>query len=576
MKQENLDELKNIYLSLVTGGEGPEVLNETLSASAAGGGQAAINKLTKQGVSPGEAEIRVRYAGEGELKRQSSASATNKSLQSGKSVSVNTSAGSGLLGKLGVINQQGKLNSKGELEIKGTNSNFSQDKTIRLGGRGYNRLTAPDGSVKYVSPKGSTPLTPAKKPPTPAKEPPEKEKPLAGEPPAPAGEPPLSTAPRPTPSGPVLSKKDGVEGTGVGANFKARAFTDAEKTRYSNVAAQKSAIPTGTTAGGTKFERRTPTSAELGAAQASRAAGGSEEAAIKAGVNASKPVAPVGDKFGTTSSIKPLSSTEVKSSTPTTQFTKMTPTSPDNTPSSSSGETDRLKKALDIKKSDVNSSYEWSSVKTLKNIADAYSSVYEKKEYETSRDKDEDGDNDFADNMIARMVASGMSREEAIKKVKNKDYNIGEATAMSKRGLDEPEIRKEIVSKTKGGSFADKATALAGRETYGDTKKKEGREKLARKQRGDFRDTTSSNPGLHGYAYKATTDADKEKQAARGKQRGVLTPNEKKTLNREEVHIYDTIISHLLEYGFADTEEGADVIIENMSQSWIKQILSEG
>jgi hypothetical protein len=217
----------------------------------------------------------------------------------------------------------------------------------------------------------------------------------------------------------------------------------------------------------------------------------------------------------------------------------------------------------------------WSSVKTLKNIADAYSSVYEKKEYETSRDKDEDGDNDFADNMIARMVASGMSREEAIKKVKNKDYNIGEATAMSKRGLDEPEIRKEIASKTKGGSFADKATALAGSQTYGDTKKKEGREKLARKQRGDFRDTTSSNPGLHGYAYKATTDADKEKQAARGKQRGVLTPNEKKTLNREEVHLYDTIISHLLEYGFADTEEGADVIIENMSQSWIKQILSE-
>jgi len=203
------------------------------------------------------------------------------------------------------------------------------------------------------------------------------------------------------------------------------------------------------------------------------------------------------------------------------------------------------------------------------------SSVYEKKEYKTSRDKDEDGDNDFADNMIARMVASGMSREEAIKKVKNKDYNIGEATAMSKRGLNEPEIRKEIASKTKGGSFADKATALADRQTYGDTKKKEDREKLARKQRGDFRDTTSSNPGLHGYAYKATTDADKEKQAARGKQRGVLTPNEKKTLNREEVHIYDTIISHLLEYGFADTEEGADVIIENMSQSWIKQILSE-
>ena len=39
------------------------------------------------------------------------------------------------------------------------------------------------------------------------------------------------------PSGPVLSKKDGVEGTGVGADFKARAFSAAEKSRYSSVAA---------------------------------------------------------------------------------------------------------------------------------------------------------------------------------------------------------------------------------------------------------------------------------------------------------------------------------------------------
>ena len=58
----------------------------------------------------------------------------------------------------------------------------------------------------------------------------------------------------------------------------------------------------------------------------------------------------------------------------------------------------------------------WSSVKTLKNIADAYSSVYEKKEYETSRDKDEDGDNDFADAKIAQYIAGGMSKAEAIKK----------------------------------------------------------------------------------------------------------------------------------------------------------------
>jgi acetyl/propionyl-CoA carboxylase alpha subunit len=65
----------------------------------------------------------------------------------------------------------------------------------------------------------------------------------------------------------------------------------------------------------------------------------------------------------------------------------------------------------------------WNTVKTLKDIAAAYQNIYEKKEVDPSRDKDGDGDNDFADNMVARMVASGMSREEAIKKVKNKSYN---------------------------------------------------------------------------------------------------------------------------------------------------------
>ena len=35
-------------------------------------------------------------------------------------------------------------------------------------------------------------------------------------------------------------------------------------------------------------------------------------------------------------------------------------------------------------------------------------------------DQDKDGDNDFDDIKIARMVASGMSKEEAISKLKNK------------------------------------------------------------------------------------------------------------------------------------------------------------
>jgi hypothetical protein len=53
----------------------------------------------------------------------------------------------------------------------------------------------------------------------------------------------------------------------------------------------KPAVPTGTTAGGTTFQRRAATGAELRAAQAARAAGKGEEGAIKASVAASKPSA---------------------------------------------------------------------------------------------------------------------------------------------------------------------------------------------------------------------------------------------------------------------------------------------
>ena len=108
-----------------------------------------------------------------------------------------------------------------------------------------------------------------------------------------------------------------------------------------------------------------------------------------------------------------------------------------------------------------------------------------------------------------------------------------EATAMAKRGYDETSIRNKIASKTGGGKTADKATALADRETYGNKEKKAGRENLARKQRGDFRNTTSSSPGLRGYGHQSSDPAVKAKQSARGAQRGVLTPNEKKNLGRE-------------------------------------------
>ena len=154
--------------------------------------------------------------------------------------------------------------------------------------------------------------------------------------------------------------------------------------------------------------------------------------------------------------------------------------------------------------------------------------------------------------------------------------HMDEATAMAKRGLDEPAIRNKIASTTRGGASADRATALADRQTYGDNKKKEGREKLARKQRGDFRNTTSSSPGLRGYAYKSNDPKVKVKQDARGAQRGraALTPNERKQLNME-FDFYDLVLSHLLDEGYADTNENALVIMANMSEEWRENILTE-
>jgi hypothetical protein len=110
--------------------------------------------------------------------------------------------------------------------------------------------------------------------------------------------------------------------------------------------------------------------------------------------------------------------------------------------------------------------------------------------------------------------------------------DIVEKTAMAKHGYDEAPIRNAIAKKTGGGSFADKATALENQPTYGDTEKEKQRQNLARKQRGDFRDTTSSNPGLHGYGHQSNDPAVNALQAARGAQRGALTPNEKKKLGR--------------------------------------------
>ena len=148
---------------------------------------------------------------------------------------------------------------------------------------------------------------------------------------------------------------------------------------------------------------------------------------------------------------------------------------------------------------------------------------------------------------------------------------VSEATAMAKRGKDETAIRNTIANKTAAsgaGSFADKAGKLADTQTYGQKGKgapdSAAREKLARTQRGDFRNTTSSSPGLRGYGHKSDDPKVKAKQAARGAQRGALTPNEKKSLGREG---YEMIGNSLEEGGLEVRNYSWKEVVESQCET---------
>ena len=49
----------------------------------------------------------------------------------------------------------------------------------------------------------------------------------------------------------------------------------------------------------------------------------------------------------------------------------------------------------------------------------------------------------------------------------------------------------------------------------------------------------------------------------------------KARLKKEETDLYDIILSHLLDEGYADTEQAAEVIMVNMSEEWRESIVEE-
>ena len=176
------------------------------------------------------------------------------------------------------------------------------------------------------------------------------------------------------------------------------------------------------------------------------------------------------------------------------------------------------------------------------------------------------------DNGFTKCWKGYVKRGTKMKGGKEVNNCVKEATAMAKRGHDETAIRNKIAKSTGGGKSADRATALADKPTFGNDKAAKQRSDLARKQRGDFRKTASSSPGLHGYGHKSDDPKVKAKQAARGAQRGALTPAEKKQLNREDFEL-DQMIADLVESGYSEKE--AYAIVTELTLEGYKEISRE-
>ena len=140
----------------------------------------------------------------------------------------------------------------------------------------------------------------------------------------------------------------------------------------------------------------------------------------------------------------------------------------------------------------------------------------------------------LVDYLLDEGFASDEKSASAIASAMSEDWKqtIFEATAMKRRGLNEPAIRQSVASSTGGGTSADRATALENQPTYGDANKEKQRQNLARAQRGDYRNVAGTN--APGSSFKSNDPNIKSLQASRAAQRSALTPKERTLLNRPQ------------------------------------------
>ncbi len=203
----------------------------------------------------------------------------------------------------------------------------------------------------------------------------------------------------------------------------------------------------------------------------------------------------------------------------------------------------------------------WGTMSTVKDIASIYSNLYEKK------DQDKDGDNDFDDIRIARMIASGMSREEAMKKVKEDPKG------------DEVKEETENVDEVYSGRHGQTDKQYAASRSQGG-KMISGDDKMSGAEYTHGRRVKAENPGMQpdvGGKTKPKSQGkmDRGTRADLMYRKANLKKANEETEMANEYEVYNVVSTYLLENNFAESQETADAIIENMSSEWVEQVIEE-
>jgi hypothetical protein len=162
-----------------------------------------------------------------------------------------------------------------------------------------------------------------------------------------------------------------------------------------------------------------------------------------------------------------------------------------------------------------------------------------------------------------------------------KPYNPGPTQAQVR--ADAAKAAKKKAEKAKGQSGYgpdEKFKDWKDRSTPGSTLKRKGGEEETVSQRMDREKPYAkrmTGPLARRMGSRAAAAVDRIVTGA-GEPQAVTYPRQKSKVSKEivrkeEVDIYDIILSHLLDEGYASTPEAATAIMANMSEDWIESIL---